>query len=125
MALNNLFLVSLLFALACLHATHAVEYTVTNTAGSTAGGVRFNRDIGADYSRTTLINAANFIWKTFQQNTAADRKNVPKVSLFIDDMDGVAYAINDQIHVSARYIAGYSGKHKRKPLLFLVYCLQT
>ena len=34
------------------------------------------------------------------------------VSLFIDDMDGVAYASNDEIHVSARYINGYSGNVK-------------
>ena len=29
------------------------------------------------------------------------------VSLFIDDMDGVDYASNNEIHTSARYINGY------------------
>ena len=37
---------------------------------------------------------------------------MPKVSLFIDDRDGVAFTSNNEIHVSARYINGYSGNVK-------------
>ncbi|XP_062023801.1 uncharacterized protein LOC133739990 [Rosa rugosa] len=114
MAQNNVFLLSLLITLAGLHAAHAVDYTVTNNAGSSAGAVRFNRDIGADYSKRTLISTANFIWKISQQSAAADRKSVSKVSLFIDNIDGVAYTSNNQIHVSASYIAGYSGDVKKE-----------
>ncbi|XP_023902301.2 uncharacterized protein LOC112014153 [Quercus suber] len=66
----------------------------------------------SDYSKQTLISATDFIWSLFKQSTDADRKNVPKVSLFIDDMDGVAYASNNEIHVSARYINGFSGDVK-------------
>ncbi|KAJ0077041.1 hypothetical protein Patl1_35404 [Pistacia atlantica] len=33
---------------------HAVDYAVTNTAITTAGGARFNKQIGADYSKQTL-----------------------------------------------------------------------
>ena len=110
MALNNLFLLSLLTTLAGLHAAHAVDYEVTNNAGSSAGAIRFNNNIGADYSKQTLISAADFIWKVFQQNTDADRKSVARVSLFIDNMDGVTYTSNNEIHVSEAYIAGYSGK---------------
>ena len=106
MAQNNMFLLTLLITLAGLHAAHAVDYEVTNNAGA----IRFNSDIGADYSKQTLISAADFIWKVFQQSTDADRKSVAKVSLFIDNMDGVAYTSNNEIHVSASYIAGYSGK---------------
>ena len=91
---------------------YAVEYVVTNTAGNTPGGVRFNNEIGSEYSKQTLISATNFIWSLFQQNNAADRKNVPKVSLFIDDRDGVAFTSNNEIHVSARYINDYSGNVK-------------
>lgn len=32
--------------------------------------------------------------------------------MFIDNMDGVAYTSNNQIHVSASYLAGYSGDVK-------------
>ncbi|KAJ0076158.1 hypothetical protein Patl1_33758 [Pistacia atlantica] len=91
---------------------HAVDYTVTNTASTTTGGARFDSQIGADYSRQTLESATAFIWTIFQQNNAADRKSVEKVSLFIDNMDGVAYASNNEIHVSANYIGGYSGDVK-------------
>ncbi|XP_075672798.1 uncharacterized protein LOC142642327 [Castanea sativa] len=103
------FLVTLVIA---IQGIYAVEYVVTNTAGNTPGGVRFNNEIGSGYSKQTLISATNFIWSLFQQNNAADRKNVPKVSLFIDDRDGVAFASNNEIHVSARYINGYSGNVK-------------
>ncbi|KAK4563259.1 hypothetical protein RGQ29_005680 [Quercus rubra] len=103
------FLVTIVVA---MHGIHAVEYVVTNNAGNTPGGVRFNNEIGSEYSKQTLISAADFIWRLFQQNSDADRKNVAKVSLFIDDMDGVAYASNNEIHVSARYINGYSGNVK-------------
>ncbi|XP_024165864.1 uncharacterized protein LOC112172660 [Rosa chinensis] len=114
MAQHCIFLLSLLITLAGLHAAHAVDYTVTNNAASSAGGIRFNNDIGADYSLQTLTSAADFIWKVFQQSTDADRKSVAKVSLFIDNMDGVAYASNNEIHVSASYIAGYSGDVKKE-----------
>ncbi|XP_027112574.1 uncharacterized protein LOC113762752 [Coffea eugenioides] len=94
---------------AVIQGSHAVEYTVTNTAASTPGGARFGRDIGVQYSKQTLDSATNFIWRIFQENAPADRKNVQRVDMFVDDMDGVAYTSNDQIHVSARYIQGYSG----------------
>ena len=114
MARHTFFLSFLVTLLAIIQGIHAVEYVVTNNAGNTPGGVRFNNEIGSDYSKQTLISAADFIWRLFQQNNDADRKNVPKVSLFIDDMDGVAYASNNEIHVSARYINSYSGDVKRE-----------
>ncbi|CDP10877.1 unnamed protein product [Coffea canephora] len=105
----------ILFLLAAvIQGSHAVEYAVTNTAASTPGGARFGRDIGVQYSKQTLDSAANFIWRIFQENAPADRKNVQKVDMFVDDMDGVAYTSNDQIHVSARYIQGYSGDVRRE-----------
>ena len=107
-----LFFSFLVTVVVAMHGIHAVEYVVTNNAGNTPGGVRFNNEIGSDYSKQTLISATDFIWRLFQQNSDADRKNVAKVSLFIDDMDGVAYASNNEIHVSARYINGYSGNVK-------------
>jgi hypothetical protein len=112
MAHHMMFFLFFLVTLASIEGIHAVDYVVTNTAGTTPGGVRFNNVIGSDYSRQTLISATDFIWRTFQQNNAADRKNVQKVSVFIDDRDGVAFASNNEIHVSARYINSYSGDVK-------------
>lgn len=107
-------LLSTLVILATTQGNQAVEYTVTNTAGSTAGGARFAAEIGEDYSKQTLSAATDFIWRVFQQPNAEDRKAVDKVSLFIDDMDGVAYAINNEIHFSANYIGNYTGDLKRE-----------
>ncbi|XP_047332820.1 uncharacterized protein LOC124936369 [Impatiens glandulifera] len=82
----------------------AVEYTVTNTAAGTPGGVRFDNEIGSDYSLQILSESTSFVWQIFQQNQDSDRKSVAKVSTFVE-----AYTSNDEIHVSAEYIAGYSG----------------
>ncbi|KAJ8769034.1 hypothetical protein K2173_024030 [Erythroxylum novogranatense] len=105
---------SLLLTLTTLQGLHAVDYSVTNNAVRTGGGIRFNREIGNQYSLQTLSAASNFIWKLFQQNNPKDRKDVQKVSLFIDDMDGVAYAVNNEIHVSANYIGNYTGDVRRE-----------
>ncbi|KAK6137011.1 hypothetical protein DH2020_029246 [Rehmannia glutinosa] len=106
---------SLALILSAIEGISAVEYTVINTAENTPGGARFDADIGGQYSQETLENATTFIWGIFQQNNESDRKNVERVSLFIDDMDGFSYvSINDQIHVSARYIQVYPGDVKRE-----------
>ncbi|KAK2405123.1 Plant basic secretory protein (BSP) family protein [Trifolium repens] len=97
-----------------MHGIQAVDYSVTNNALSTPGGVRFRDQIGAQYATQTLDSATQFIWKVFQQNTPADRKTVQKVSLFVDDMDGVAYTSNNEIHLSARYVNSYSGDLKNE-----------
>ncbi|KAL5855440.1 hypothetical protein ACOSQ4_005242 [Xanthoceras sorbifolium] len=95
---------SLLLAPASLQGIHAVDYVVTNNAASTAGGARFNNEIGDTNSKQTLSSAIDFLWRIFQQTTAADRKNVQKVSLFIDSMNGVP----------ANYIGNYSGDVRRE-----------
>ena len=92
----------------------AVKYTVTNNALSTAAGVRFRDEICAANAKQTLNSATQFIWRLFQQNTPADRKNVQRISLLVDDMDGVAYAINNEIHLSARYVGNYTGNVKQE-----------
>ncbi|XP_004496932.1 uncharacterized protein [Cicer arietinum] len=95
---------------ATIHVTQAAEYSVTNTALSTPGGTRFRDQIGTQYATQTLDSATQFIWNNvFQQNNPSDRKPVEKVSLFIDDMDGVAYTSNDEIHLSGRYVNSYIG----------------
>ncbi|KAF4364350.1 uncharacterized protein LOC115702994 [Cannabis sativa] len=111
----SLSLLVIILAVASLDNIHAVvQYEVINKAETTNGGIRFNNDIGAEYSKQTLTTATEFIWRLFQQNTDADRKNVPKITLIIEDIDGVAFATNGEIHVSARYIGGYTGDLKRE-----------
>ncbi|KAI3715995.1 hypothetical protein L6452_23020 [Arctium lappa] len=97
-----------------LQATTAVQHIIAGRPETTHGGLRFTTEIGLEYGEQILISATNFIWNIFQQNTDTDRKNIPQVTLFIDDMDGVAYTSNDEIHVSANYVEKYSGDAKRE-----------
>lgn len=90
-------------------ASNAVEYNVTITATNTTGGTRFESEIGMNFTLQTMESATNFIWNTFNETAPEDREDVTTVSLFFDEMDGVAYTLNDEIHVSARYIGGYGG----------------
>ncbi|XP_031481272.1 uncharacterized protein LOC116251255 [Nymphaea colorata] len=90
-----------------------VQFTGNNTASGTPGGVRFEREIGLQYSLKVLSDATNFIWQTFRQGTG-DRKPVNSVGLFVDDIGGVAFTSGNQIHLSARYIAAYSGDVRRE-----------
>ncbi|XP_077217220.1 uncharacterized protein LOC143851621 [Tasmannia lanceolata] len=101
-------LISSLLAMAAVDGIQAVDYDVTNNAIGTAGGTRFDNEIGVDYTKQTVETASAFIWRTFGQGES-DRKSVQHVSIFIDSMDGVAYTSNNEIHVSANYIGGYSG----------------
>jgi hypothetical protein len=101
---NLCFFLSSLLVLAALDSTHAVRYIIVNQAETTPGGVRFDNELGIDYTRNTMMSATNFIWKIFQQSNETDRMNVQRVCLFVDDMDGIAYAINDEIHIGANYI---------------------
>ncbi|XP_059644211.1 uncharacterized protein LOC132285980 [Cornus florida] len=106
------YLSSLVIILAAMQGIHAVEYNVTNNSTT---GSRYSNEIGDDYSKQTLMSATSFIWGLFQQNcTEGDRKDVKTVSFFIENMDGVAYAENNEIHLSANYIEGYSGDLKRE-----------
>lgn len=109
------FILSSLLLLPALHSIHAVEYVVTNLAETTPGGMIFNNELGVDYTKQTMASATEFIWNLFRQTTDADRRNVDKVSLFIDDRNdnAIAYAINNEIHFGDNYIEGIRGDIKR------------
>ncbi|KAF5179711.1 Basic secretory protease [Thalictrum thalictroides] len=86
--------------LTSLQGTHAVQYKASNTAGRTPGGTRFTNEIDIEYNKRTLVAASGFIWRTFRQTRLADRKDVQLVSMFVDDMDGVAYALQDTLQAT-------------------------
>lgn len=115
MAYSKKIIFFLFSSLLLLHVVSSVEFTVVNKAVGTPGGVRFDNEIGVDCSKQIMVASTDFIWKIFQQSSIADRKNVHRVSLFIvTDYDGVAFASNNEIHVSASYIANYGGDVKRE-----------
>ncbi|XP_021750824.1 uncharacterized protein LOC110716499 [Chenopodium quinoa] len=107
---NHISLLALLLTLITLAVSQgilAVDYTVTNNAASTSGGMVFANQIGEDHAHQTLESATNFIWQTFQENTDADRKSVDQVSLIIVPSlppNIVAETGNNQISYSAEYI---------------------
>ncbi|KQJ97253.1 uncharacterized protein LOC100828815 [Brachypodium distachyon] len=101
---------ALLLALAA--SASAVTFDASNTASSTAGGQRFNQAVGLDYSKQVLSDASTFIWTTFNQRSTANRKPVDAVTLVVENIDGVAFASNNRIHLSSKYVGGYSGNVK-------------
>ncbi|KAL8188909.1 hypothetical protein R6Q57_029429 [Mikania cordata] len=103
-------IMSFVLILAVLPETIAtVKYNVTNTAEKSAGGIRYENQIGFKYAKHTLKSSNLFTWRIFEQRNKADRANVTLVHLFLDDMAGVAYCENNEIHFSTNYIAGYQG----------------
>ncbi|GAB4838828.1 hypothetical protein Ancab_028370 [Ancistrocladus abbreviatus] len=107
-------IISSLLLLASTQSTVAVVHQVINNAAKTPGGQRFETEVGIEYSRQILISATTFIWEIFQQHNPADRKNVQQVTLVVEQMEGVAYTANNQIHLSAKYVHQYSGDIKRE-----------
>lgn len=107
------FLLSFLLASSALHGIHAVEYIVSNTVPNTEGGTRFTNELGNDYARQTMISATDFIWRLFQQTSEAEHKGVARVTLVIDNYDGIAYASNNEIHMGApNYLKNIKGNIK-------------
>lgn len=110
MALSSYFLLSFVLIVASLSKVQAVEFTVSNTVPNTEGGAIFADRIGDAYARQTMIAATNFIWQVFQQATAADRKDVARVRLIIDNLYDVAAAMGSEIHLGANYVREIQGK---------------
>ncbi|KAK2630905.1 hypothetical protein EUGRSUZ_L03743 [Eucalyptus grandis] len=109
MAFSSYFMLSSVLIVASLNKIWAVEYTVSNTVQNTEGGAIFADRIGDAYARKTMMAATDFIWQVFQQATAADRKDVPRVSLIIDNLYDIAATEGSEIHFSANYLSKIQG----------------
>lgn len=105
---SPMILIFSLIAMVSVETIHAVQYDATNNAAGTPGGNKFDADIGLDYTKQVMDASSTFNWQTFRQSEA-DRKSVDVVTVIIESMDGVAFTSANKIHVSANYIAGYSG----------------
>ncbi|CAI0427105.1 unnamed protein product [Linum tenue] len=98
----------------------SVLYTVTNAANNTAGGSRFETDIGAKVARLTMYAATRSTWSVFNQTDegSEERKKISAISLFIEDMTEpgmlVGYAKGTSIHLNAHFIGNYSGNLRRQ-----------
>ncbi|KAF8404943.1 hypothetical protein HHK36_009838 [Tetracentron sinense] len=97
-----------LLVMVALSPIQAIQYQVFNNATGMPGGTRFNNEIGLAYSEQILELASKFIWQTFQQGEG-ERKGIKNVTMVVESLEGVAYTMHNNIHVSAEYIANYSG----------------
>ncbi|KAK8624912.1 hypothetical protein V6N13_089798 [Hibiscus sabdariffa] len=105
----------LILSVAAMQGTHAaVEFVLDYASDNSSGGLRFKNEIGVANSLQTMSSATNFIWKIFKQNNPSDRKNVTKVTLFIENSDGVAFTVSNEIHVNANYLGNYTGDLRRE-----------
>ncbi|KAF5183871.1 RING/FYVE/PHD-type zinc finger family protein [Thalictrum thalictroides] len=74
-----------------------------------------------EYNKSTLAAASEFIWQTFGQTSLATRIDVQLGSMIVDDINGKAYTDNNRIHMSARYIASYSGDDVKTEITRVLY----
>ncbi|XP_006661891.1 uncharacterized protein LOC102706684 [Oryza brachyantha] len=109
MKLSRVAALAALMAVAASRTAGAVTFDATNTASNTAGGQRFDQEVGVEYARQVLADASAFIWDAFGQPTDGDRKPVDAVTLAVEDIGGVAFTSANGIHLSAQYVGGYSG----------------
>jgi len=103
----------LLLAMAA-QGSHALDFVVHNSVKSSDGGRRFDNEIGKAYAAQIMNAASRFIWQTFAQKSSANRKNVQKVTLIVESLSGVASTSNDEIDLSAEYVANYQGDVKNE-----------
>ncbi|CAL4917299.1 unnamed protein product [Urochloa decumbens] len=92
----------------------AVTFSAKNAASSTAGGKRFDREVGTAYARKVLSDASSSCWKVFKQPSSGSRKPVAAVTLAVEDIGGVAFTSGDGIHLSAKYVGGITGDVKKE-----------
>ncbi|CAN1156440.1 Basic secretory protease (Fragments) [Linum perenne] len=102
-----------------------IEYSVTNKAATTAGGIRFENELGQVYAKRTMLKATNLAWRVFNQfDYPSRRKPVYKIELLIQQFDlyknasgvrYVAYVVNGSfILMDANYLETYTGNLKRE-----------
>ncbi|WCJ17814.1 Plant basic secretory protein (BSP) family protein [Euphorbia peplus] len=98
----------------------AIQYQVINKAETSVGSLRFTDEIGVELSRQTLAIATDFTWKLLELHDMTQRKNVTEISLIIEDIDGVAYTEENEIHISTNYMEKFS-KDLRSEVFGILY----
>ncbi|CAF1957336.1 unnamed protein product [Brassica oleracea var. botrytis] len=95
---------------------NAVDFSVVDNTGDSAGGRRFRKEIGdVNYTTKSLRAATAFTWRLFQQaNKPSDRRSTPKISMVMENGDGVAYSSQGEIHFNAGYLLGVLGDVRRE-----------
>ncbi|XP_076892291.1 uncharacterized protein LOC143543984 [Bidens hawaiensis] len=90
-----------------------MNYSVTNIAANTPGGIRFTNEIGIPYTKQLMGTINEFLWATvFQQTDPSDRKPIDSVEVYIVEfLQGAAANVWDiyKINVNAANLYDYQG----------------
>ena len=103
-----------MFVLMSWQSIEGLDLAVNNPAEGSDGGKRFDAEIGRSGAVQIMDKSSQFIWDIFHQNSPSQRKNVEKITLYVENIDGVAYTINNEIHLSANYVGTYQGDVRRE-----------
>ncbi|GJM91090.1 hypothetical protein PR202_ga07431 [Eleusine coracana subsp. coracana] len=101
-AIRAAIVAGLVSLLAVADTAGAVTFSARNAASTTAGGKRFNQAVGVAYARKVL-------------------SPVGAVSLVVEEMDGVAFTSGNGIHLSAKYVGGYSAGDVKREVTGVLY----
>ncbi|KAF6983580.1 hypothetical protein CFC21_001742 [Triticum aestivum] len=112
----------LLLFLALAAMAGAVTFDATNTVPDSAGGQRFDQDVGVDYAKQVLSEASSFIWTTFNQPNPEDRRDYDSVTLaVVDNIEPVAQTSGNAIQLRAQYVAGFDEGDVKKEVKGVLY----
>ncbi|XP_074336665.1 uncharacterized protein LOC141673829 [Apium graveolens] len=106
---------SLIFLIAIIRGVVSIDYNVTDVVSGTPGGIRFEKEIGVDYSIQEMGTINQFIYTLFdQQNNPNDRRPQNFVQLYIDVHADEAAAVTSGniINMSSIFIQNYDGDVK-------------
>ncbi|XP_074288161.1 uncharacterized protein LOC141613326 [Silene latifolia] len=94
----------------------SVSYGAYNPYPESAGGARFEKEIGIEYATNTLSAATEFIWQIFNQteNPHERKPGITRVTLHVVPWKGEVSTKKNQIYLSSIYIYNYKGDVKRE-----------
>ncbi|EFJ25011.1 hypothetical protein SELMODRAFT_100569 [Selaginella moellendorffii] len=109
------FLSILALVVAIPHTTLALELVASNASPASPGGQRFDAELGINGALSMMVDAIHYIQMAFAYSSpATPRKTVDTITFTLEDMPGVAYTYGSQFHLSASYVAGYTGEFQRE-----------
>ncbi|EFJ15437.1 hypothetical protein SELMODRAFT_118618 [Selaginella moellendorffii] len=100
----------LLIILATFQVTQGTSITGANTTPESPGGQRFDSVMGVDGALSILADAMAFVQLGFEyMSPDTPKKEIDTIHFTVDGMPGVAYAIGVEIHLSAQFVATFTG----------------
>lgn len=111
---NSNLLCAVLILISFVQVTLSINYNVTDIVPNTQGGMRFEKEIGIDYSIQEMGVINQFIYNLFDQQNPDDRRPQDFVQLYIDvHADGaIAVTSGNIINMSSIFIQNYDGDVK-------------